>query len=818
VERGLLSFARPRVLVLGVGALVVLGGLLAGCASRGAFHCQEKDQCGVNGFCESTGACSVADGTCESGRRYRSYVPDALADRCVNDACPNNPVVRLRAGGDHACLLRKDGNVSCWGQGASGELGDGGGVARSTLEVVAGIPIPVTDLALGDSHTCVVASGGAVWCWGANASGQLGDGTTFSRALPGAVSGIDDAIAVVAGGAFTCALRATHTVACWGKNTSGELGQGASGEPVLLPAAIPQLADVDLLTAADRHACAATPAGELYCWGSNSQGELGDGTSTDRSLPTRVAALQPGGGNLTALAAGVAHTCAIAAGQIYCWGANQLGERGDGNDATTAAPTPPSLVSALGGVTDIAAAGHHTCAIEENGTAWCWGANQAGQLGEGTTTNIGVPVPVSQLGAAAALAAGDSFSCALRRDGTVWCWGDDRLGQLGTGSRVDRVTPTEVAHLTGALVLAVGGAHTCAALSGTTDALELGCWGANQAGQLGDGTRIDRGSAAPLKISLDARELVAGALHTCLGAPDGGVWCWGRGSRGQLGATLMIDSVVPVAAVGLTGATHLAAGGAHTCAVRGAGGGVACWGANDEGQLGGGSFDKPTGVVTVVNIADDVAQLALGAAHTCARLSNGRVMCWGRGTQGQLGDGHMTSAGSPVEVSGIVDATAIAAGDDHTCVVSRAGAVSCWGAGADGQLGSESNDDRAFPALAADLHEVVEIAAGARHSCARSAVDGSALTPGELHCWGANREGQLGDGTRTSRPRVAPMPILNDALAIGAGGSHTCAVRADHRIVCFGDDTSGQLGNGRTLQFPTAQPARITCSSAASSP
>jgi alpha-tubulin suppressor-like RCC1 family protein len=790
--------------------LLLLGGLLWGCSARGAFHCQEKDQCGPSGFCESTGACSSADSTCESGRRYRSYVPDALVDRCVNDACPGNPVVRVRAGGDHACLLRRDGTVWCWGQGASGELGDGGGVARSTMEVVTGLPPEVMELALGDAHSCVVTTAGAVWCWGANESGQLGDGTTVPRALPGAVFGLDDAIAVVAGGAFTCALRAEHTVTSWGKNATGELAQGAPGAPALFPLAVPGLVEVERMTAADRHACAATRDGELYCWGSNSQGELGDATSTDRAAPTRVATRQPGGGHVTALAAGVAHTCAVDGEQIYCWGANQLGERGDGNDTATA--TTPSLVTALGAVTDIAAAGHHTCAIEDNGTAWCWGANQAGQLGEGTTTNIGVPVPVSQLGDAAALAAGDNFSCALRRDGTVWCWGDDRLGQLGTGARVDRLTPTEVAHLSGALTLAVGAAHTCAWSSGAAEPARLGCWGANQAGQLGDGTRIDRGTVAPLKISLDARELVAGALHTCLGALDGGVWCWGRGSRGQLGASLMIDYVVPVSAVGLAGATHLAAGGAHTCAVRGPGAGVvACWGANDEGQLGGGTFEKPTGVVTVMNIAEDVAQLALGAAHTCARYSSGRVVCWGRGTEGQLGDGRRTSTPAPVDVSGIADAAAIAAGDNHTCAVSRAGSVSCWGAGAEGQLGSDSTEDRALPTLAAELHAVVEIAAGAQHTCARSAVDGNPLTAGELHCWGANHQGQLGDGTRSGRPGPGAAPIINDSLAVGAGGGHTCAVRADRKIVCFGDDTSGQLGNGRTLQFATAQPTRITC-------
>jgi alpha-tubulin suppressor-like RCC1 family protein len=516
---------------------------------------------------------------------------------------------------------------------------------------------------------------------------------------------------------------------------------------------------------------------------------------------------------------------------VSCWGTNQLGELGDGSAADFRS-TPAPISSSAPGV-ELAASGHHTCVRLEDGSAWCWGANQSGQLGEGTTSTAGVPVPVIGLADVEALAVGLSFSCARRRDGSLWCWGDDRLGQLGLGSSLVRDVPSPVlaaGPAGGGLAITAGRAHTCvrqAPAGSTPDApAAIACWGANQAGQLGDGSRVDRGTAAPLKIVLAATEVVSGALHACARTAEGAAWCWGRGSAGQLGTTMSIDYAVPVRAtstVALASAlATLGAGGAHTCGTAAAAAPAAsaaiaaalCWGANDEGQLGDGTRDRRAGAVAVTGLAEGVRQWALGLAHTCALFASGRVACWGRGEDGQLGDGRASGSATPVEVVGVRDAVAIAAGDGHTCAVLRGGALMCWGQGAAGQLGWGSTQSRSTPTLVMGVSEAVEVVAGSLHTCVRSAPRAEATLPGPIACWGDNRLGQLGDGTRNALLKPAGQPVVAEALALAAGAFHTCALRPDRSFVCWGSDATGQLGAGRPLWLPTPRPARLSCGAA----
>ena len=229
---------RAAAWLVAAGALCVAA---AGCIGRGVYHCQENKQCGPNNYCEATtGFCSVSDPTCRpSARRYQEHAPDDLAGRCVEDACPSNPVVELRAGASHACLVRQLGDVACWGGGTSGQLGDGTRTSRSELKPVPGLEVsglvaPVLHVALGERHTCALLGQGgalpaagapdsAVRCWGANESGQLGDGSTTDALTPvAAVPTLTGVIQLAAGSAFTCALMqeagtdppAGH-VACW---------------------------------------------------------------------------------------------------------------------------------------------------------------------------------------------------------------------------------------------------------------------------------------------------------------------------------------------------------------------------------------------------------------------------------------------------------------------------------------------------------------------------------------------------------------------------------------------------------------------------
>ncbi len=785
------------VIAVLVGAVVSAGG----CLDHGVFRCKVNRDCGAQGFCESNGACSFVDSEgCPSGRRYGRHVQDPLSNRCVDPACPANPVIHVRAGGAHACLVRYDGAVACWGAGTDGQLGDGNLLSRSTVTPVTPTPGLGTavDIALGDRHTCALLNDMTVWCWGANESGQLGTGDTAARPTPTQVAGLTDVTAIAAGGAFTCAVNRDGSALCWGRNADGELGNGNGTDLSPTPQPVRLLANVQTLTARDRHACALTVGG-LLCWGSNEQGELGDGTRNPHPEPTAV--MIPPGVTWTDVVAGAAHTCALGTtGQIWCWGANQLGELGDGTDETRAVP---AVVPSLTSVTAIAAGGHHTCTRRDDGTVLCWGANHAGQLGEGTTSNFRVPVPVTSIDNGADVTAGNAFSCVRRRDGTVSCWGDDRVGQLGGGTTIESLSPIRVSNLDRAQSITAGRAHTCALRPASDGAASTVCWGNNQAGQLGDGTRLDRPTPVALKISLNARQVVAGSVHTCLRGGDKSVWCWGRGGSGQLGTPALIDFAVPVNVAGLGDVTHIAAGQSHTCGLREQS--AWCWGANDEGQLGDGTNLGRSTPIAVPG-TPDIVQLALGGAHTCARHLDGTVTCWGRGTDGQLGNNQKTTSATPVIVWELMNAVAIVAGVRHTCAMLADQTVSCWGDGVWGQLGWGSSPvGHEIPSKVVNLADAVEIAAGDNHTCART-------SSGNVFCWGANSSGQIGDGTHDTRLEpIVDAPSFVNAIAIAAGGAHTCAIKNDQSVFCWGSDSAGQLGEGAFLQHPTARPTHISC-------
>jgi alpha-tubulin suppressor-like RCC1 family protein len=305
-----------------------------------------------------------------------------------------------------------------------------------------GSGLTATAIAAGDEHTCALTITAGVKCWGRNDFGQLGNGTTTDRHTPVAVSGLASGVAAIAsGGDHVCALTSGGAVKCWGDNARGPLGDGTTTER-LTPVAVSGLAGgVASLAAGADHTCALTNAGGVKCWGGNGSGQLGDGTTTTRHLPVDVSGLTSG---IAALAAGDEHTCALtSAGAVKCWGGNDTGQLGDGT--ATERHTPVAVSGLASGVATIAAGVYHTCALTSAGAVKCWGENDFGQLGDGTRTGRRIPVAVSGLaGGVAALVAGGDHTCALMSAGGVKCWGDNVAGQLGDGTTTQRHTPVEV--------------------------------------------------------------------------------------------------------------------------------------------------------------------------------------------------------------------------------------------------------------------------------------------------------------------------------------------------------------------------------------
>ncbi len=362
-------------------------------------------------------------------------------------------------------------------------------VATTSLGIIAlGAPTAsatsATQVVTGTDHTCALTSSGGVRCWGGNDFGQLGDGRTITRSLPGAVSGLTSGVqAIAAGNSFSCALLNAGGVQCWGLNKSGQLGDG-TGKERHTPVDVSGLTSgVQAIAAGASHACALTTGGGVKCWGLNSDGQLGDGTTKIRRTPVDVTGLTNG---VTAVALGAAHSCALlSTGGVQCWGGNTTGQVGD--NSTRKRKTPVSVVGLASGVTNIAAGGLHTCARTSAGAAMCWGWNQHGEIGDGTKVDRHVPTAVSGLSSGVnTVIAGDEHSCA-RTGGTVSCWGDNRAGQLGDGTTDESDVPGPVGGLSGVAGLGAGEVHTCA----RTNAGAVECWGSNDSGQLGDGTTDD---------------------------------------------------------------------------------------------------------------------------------------------------------------------------------------------------------------------------------------------------------------------------------------------------------------------------------------
>ncbi|HXF04921.1 MAG TPA: RCC1 repeat-containing protein, partial [Blastocatellia bacterium] len=489
----------------------------------------------------------------------------ASAGTLVGDELPPlQDISSITAGGNHTCALTRGGGVKCWGSNSSGQLGDGTTTNNNVPVDVVGLGSGIRAIAAGGNHTCALTTGGGVKCWGSNSSGQLGDGTTADNSVPVDVHGLESGVvAIAAGWSHTCALTAGGGVKCWGRNSFGQLGDGTTTSRNV-PVDVSGLGrGIKAITAGGNHTCVLTTGGGVKCWGSNSSGQLGDGTTTNRSAPADVDGL---GSGIVAIAAGVYHTCALATdGGVKCWGWNGHGQLGDGTVLWRNVPVDVSGLESS--VMDIATGGDHTCALTTGGGVKCWGSNRFGELGDGTTTWHSEPVDVNGLGSnVRAIATGGGHTCVLTAGGRVKCWGSNRFGQLGDGTTVNRSVPVDVRGLeSGVIAIAAGWLHTCALITGG----RVKCWGYNSAGQLGDGTMTDR--SAPVDVvglGSGVVAIAAGGQHTCALTEGGGIKCWGWNRYGQLGDGTMTNRNAPVDVVGLgSGVVAIAAGGYHTCAL-----------------------------------------------------------------------------------------------------------------------------------------------------------------------------------------------------------------------------------------------------------
>ena len=348
----------------------------------------------------------------------------------------------------HTCATTMAGGAECWGWNNYGQLGDGTDTDRTTPVDVEGLGSEVVALATGRSHTCALTKGGGVKCWGRNTFGELGDARMCGMVCANPVDVValgSGVVAIAAGYAHTCVLTTAGEVKCWGNNFHGQLGNGQLGDFADTPADVGLPASsVVAVTAGDWHTCALTAVGAVKCWGENLLGQLGDGTyGINRPAPVGVLGL---GSGVAAVAAGETHTCALTTAEgVKCWGRNLAGQLGDGGACGTTCTTPVDVSGLGSGVAAVSAGARHSCALTKEGGVKCWGENEYGQLGDGTTTDRITTVDVAGLASGvAAVSIGSKHTCALTTAGNAQCWGLNDHGQLGDGSITNRTTPAIV--------------------------------------------------------------------------------------------------------------------------------------------------------------------------------------------------------------------------------------------------------------------------------------------------------------------------------------------------------------------------------------
>ncbi len=606
-------------------------------------------------------------------------------------------VVALAAGAANTCAVRVDGSVWCWGAApanqstvASNEpmqMNIGGGVAVGA--------------AVGGNHACALLADAKMRCWGQNTYGQLGDFDNITTTAPHQVFVVNNqllsdasALEISAGANFTCSISISSGLLCWGDNSFDQFGQSLNNSGGKFNYAVYSFwyHQLTAFATGGAHVCAIVSGGPVVCSGRNDALQLGSPSpASTAAFPVYV----PNITNAVDIAAGLKHTCAaIADGTIRCWGDNSLGQHGNGSTAPAGIDSVVGVSGTFLGRT-IAAGNQFSCGRRGLGALACWGAGDLGQLGNSSGLSSLNPVAVTGISNAVTVTTGAAHACLLDTTGAAKCWGDNSRGQLGNGTPAPTDFPYAVAGGLTFSGIAAGGLHTC----GVTIDSKIYCWGAgNETGVFNslapqpvfwnvtnglprgviatgnkiscvltvDGSAFCWGPALPGMASLGTLPVLgpvvgiaAGAQHACGLTAFGSVLCLGDNSRGQLGNNSTAFSSIGAVVPGITDAVSVSAGAYFTCAGH-ANGTVSCWGANDSGELSaidnvdhltptlvgsfrlcgfcaGGRVFAP--LQNVVGIATSRTTSLPTQEHACALLASGVVDCWGDNSQGEIGDG-----------------------------------------------------------------------------------------------------------------------------------------------------------------------------------
>ncbi len=765
----------------------------------------------------------------------------------------------VSGGSYHSLALKDDGTIWAWGYGGYGQLGDGTWNTTYTPVQVTGLT-SVSAITTGDYHS-VALSDGQVWAWGNNGNGQLGDGTYNYRTTPVQVPGLTGVKAIAAGANYTLALKDDGTVWAWGYGSgwgsylTPYQVQGLTGITAISARGyhnvalknngtvwtwetgyqsavqVDGLSEITAVAAGNSHTMALKNDGTVWTWGSNSNGQLGDGTTTDRSTPAQVAELT----DVVAIADGTNHSLAKQSnGTNWAWGYNAEGEIGDGSTSTRTTPVisgdtqPPSQPSLTGTLTETAISLTWLVSTDNVGVTGYAIYRDGSKIGTTADTsytdNLTLGQTFSYLVKAFDAAGNESEASNLvanefnapsipesltvtaksvKTVSLIWDASTDDVGVVGyeiyrDGTKIGATSsigytdsglaPNTTYSYTIKAYDAIGNISepstsvevttdefvmTSGSLAGGTNhsmTIKEGTvwtWGYNNYGQLGDGTNTNRTTAVQVPGLSGFKAVAGGAIHSLALKDDGTIWAWGYGGHGQLGDGTWNTYYAPVQVPELTSVSAIAAGDYHSVALSD--GRVWTWGANWNGQLGDGTYDYRTTPVQVPGLTG-VTAIAAGANYTLALKDDGTVWVWGYGSDWNY---YVT----PYQVQGLTGITAISARGNHNAALKNDGTAWTW-------------DTWNQSAIQVDgLSEITAVAAGNSHTMALK-NDGTVWT------WGSNNYGQLGDGTTSDRPTPAQVVDLTDVVVIASGTNHSLAKQSNGTIWAWGYNAEGEIGDG----------------------
>lgn len=665
---------------------------------------------------------------------------------------------------------QNDKKLSAWGRHDKGQLGNG----SSSPKRLPGLSTQAADwlkLSTGHAHGLGIKNDGTLWAWGNNSHGQLGDGTVQRKVAPVQIGTDISWVMVSAGYSHSLGVKSDGTLWVWGNNEFGQLGDGTTVKNST-PVQIGTGTDWAVVAAGNKHSLGIKKNGTLWAWGNNEYGQLGDNSSINRALPVQVGTAT----NWKMIVAGDFHSLGITdGGMLLAWGDNSAGQLGHG---TTLKRHTPVQVGSDTDWSVVAAGEKHSLGIKSDGTLLAWGDNLRGQLGDGTTVQKTAPVQVGNDTDWSTITAGYLHSHGIKSDGTLWGWGYNYYGQVGDGTAVQKTAPVQVGSDSDWLMVSAGQDYSLGIkMDGT-----FWSWGDNNKGRLGDGLIVP----GQIGTDTDWEVLAAGGFHSLGVKSDGGLWAWGDNGSSQLGDGTNTQKNVPVQ-VGLDmDWKRVAAGGYHSFGIKNDGT-LWAWGHNGFGQLGDGSGKWGT-IPVKVGSSIGWEMVAAGDKHSLGIKSDGTLWAWGNNDYGQLGDGTIEQRTIPVQIGGNSDWSMVSAGENHSLALKTDGTLWVWGYNNYGPLGATSSNNNSPVQLGTDKDWAM-IVGGARHSFGLK-------TNGTLWAWGQNGFNQFGNGNQTWSLTPVQVGTDTDWGLIASGYFHGIGLKTDGKIWGWGFNHNGQLGDG----------------------